>query len=237
MATKTPSSLPPEDESSLILRKDLVGEVVTRLQNDITSGVYKPGERITEQGLAKRFGVSRTPLRVALQVVAAEGLLELQSNRGAVVPTFSAEDVKGKLAVTGALIELAVQYACDLANEDDIEELFKIKAKVSLAFTKRQGAKYFEQVDRFHRHIVVLAKNSLLLDLYDIAHRHVMRTRSLGHFPRQLLEATDGELDKVLEALKQRNKRSARAASARHTQTVIDSVGRDVGVDALGSDG
>ncbi|SOE92672.1 DNA-binding transcriptional regulator, GntR family [Burkholderia sp. D7] len=236
MATKNPSSASLEDDSSLILRKDLVGEVVTRLQNDITSGVYKPGERITEQGLAKRFGVSRTPLRVALQVVAAEGLLELQLNRGAVVPTFTAEDVKGKLAVTGALIELAVQSTCDLANEDDIEELFKIKAKVSLAFTKRQSAKYFEQVDRFHRHIVLLAKNSLLLDLYDIAHRHVMRTRSLGHFQRQLLEATDGELDKLLEALRQRNKRSARAASARHTQTVIDSVGRDVGVDLLESE-
>jgi DNA-binding GntR family transcriptional regulator len=227
MATK---NLSLDDDSSRILRKDLVGEVVVRLQNDITSGFYKPGERITEQGLAQRFGVSRTPLRVALQVVAAEGLLELQLNRGAIVPTFTAEDVKGKLAVTGALIELAAQLACDLANEDDIEELFKIKAKVTLAFTKRLSSKYFEQVDRFHRHIVLLAKNSLLLDLYDIAHRHVMRTRSLGHFQRQLLETTDEELDKLLEALKQKNKRAARTASARHTQTVIDSVGRDVGI-------
>jgi DNA-binding GntR family transcriptional regulator len=215
------------DDSSLIIKKDLVGEVVTRLQNDITSGVYKPGERITEQALAKRFGVSRTPLRVALQVVAAEGLLELQLNRGAVVPTFTAKDVKGKLAVTGALIELAVQVACDIATDDDIEDLYKIKAKVSAAYEKRQSAKYFEHVDRFHRHIVELASNSLLLDLYDIAHRHVLRTRSLGHFQRQLLEATQGELDNLLEALAQRNKRTARAASARHTQTVMDSVGRD----------
>ena len=227
---------PSEVENLVIPRRDLVSEVVDRLQKDITSGVYQPGDRITEHALAKRLGVSRTPLRTALQIVAAEGLLILQPNRGALVPETTVEDVRKKLAVTGALLELAVQIACDTATAQQLEEMEKLKSKVSLAFAKRQPTKYFGAIDNFQRAIVQQADNELLLGLYDVAHRHVMRARSLGQFHRQLLSPTGSELDKIVDAIQRRSKRAARAASARHTRTVMESIGRDADVRHAGGD-
>lgn len=213
-----------EDTSPRIVRKDLPGELVARLQKDIVSGIYEPGERLTEQSLAARFGVSRTPLRVALQLVAAEGLLVLQPNRGAVIPRVTAEDVRNKLMVEGALIELAVQTVCDLVTEEDLAELERLKMQVVRAYKQKNTDAYFELVDRFSYTIGMFSRNQLLVDLYETSHRQVLYARSLGAFRRQMLPPTEAHFIQIIDALRRQNKRGARAAYARYMRTIIESV-------------
>ena len=74
-----------------------------RLEQDIVTGALRPGERLDEQSLAARFGVSRTPIREALMQLATAGLIELQPRRGAFVASLSLRDVIERFEVMAAL--------------------------------------------------------------------------------------------------------------------------------------
>ena len=93
-----------------IARTSLHSEVTARLRSLIVESQIKPGERVPELEISKELGVSRTPIREALKVLASEGLVELLPLRGAVVKSFSPKDAadmlevlmsKGKLVVPG----------------------------------------------------------------------------------------------------------------------------------------
>ena len=74
-----------------------------QLEQDIVTGALRPGERLDEQSLAARFGVSRTPIREALMQLATAGLIELQPRRGAFVASLSLKDVIERFEVMAAL--------------------------------------------------------------------------------------------------------------------------------------
>ena len=74
-----------------------------QLEQDIVTGALRPGERLDEQSLAARFGVSRTPIREALMQLASAGLVELQPRRGAFVASLSLKEVIERFEVMAAL--------------------------------------------------------------------------------------------------------------------------------------
>src|SRR5688500_16243064 len=74
-----------------------------QLEQEIVTGILRPGERLDEQGLAARFGVSRTPIREALMQLASAGLVELQARRGAFVASMSLKDVLERFEVMATL--------------------------------------------------------------------------------------------------------------------------------------
>ena len=92
-----------------IARTSLHGEVTARLRDLIVEGRLKPGLRIAELDVAKSLGVSRTPVREALKVLASEGLVELLQLRGAVVKAFTPKDAQDMLAMIALLEEYAGQ--------------------------------------------------------------------------------------------------------------------------------
>ena len=94
-------------ESTRINRRSLHDAARDRLREMIVEGILRPGERINERELVALFGVSRTPLREALKVLAAEGSVELLPNRGARVSLFSSREVHDMFEVMGALEGLA----------------------------------------------------------------------------------------------------------------------------------
>ena len=98
MATKDP-----------IARTSLHTEVTARLRSLIVESQIKPGERVPELEISKDLGVSRTPIREALKVLASEGLVDLLPLRGAVVKTFSDKDASDMLEVMGLLENFAAQ--------------------------------------------------------------------------------------------------------------------------------
>ena len=91
----------------------LVETVTLRLRDMIVGGRLQPGTRVPERELAQTFGVSRTPVRLALGVLEAEGLVKGQRNRGFLVCEFSEEDILSAWEVRGALEGLAVRTAVE----------------------------------------------------------------------------------------------------------------------------
>jgi DNA-binding GntR family transcriptional regulator len=92
--------------------------LLAALRDYIVEGNLADGARIPERLLCDRFGISRTPLREALKVLAAEGLIDLLPNRGARVREFGSEDLRELFDVMGGLEALAGRLACERISDD-----------------------------------------------------------------------------------------------------------------------
>jgi DNA-binding GntR family transcriptional regulator len=89
----------------------------------ILSGSLKPGERLRAEALAQRFGTSRTPIREALLVLEAEGLVEVEPNRGAVVRAFDAGDLRELYDLRAVIEPLAAARAAERIGDRDVARL------------------------------------------------------------------------------------------------------------------
>jgi DNA-binding GntR family transcriptional regulator len=105
----------------------MVEQIADRLAADITQGRYAAGERIREQEIADRFGVSRGPIREALRVLERENLVEIMPWRGARVRAPSRREIEDALEIRGTLVALAARLA---ASRGDSEQFEKIAALV-----------------------------------------------------------------------------------------------------------
>jgi DNA-binding GntR family transcriptional regulator len=100
-------------DSTVRPRQSFHMEFVPLLRDMILACELQPGEKLSEPKLCKHFGVSRTPLREALKVLAAEGLVVLQPNRGARIATITPAEVDQLFPIMGALEALAGECACN----------------------------------------------------------------------------------------------------------------------------
>lgn len=125
-------------ESQVALRERVLDE----LRHQIITGSYRPGERLTEERLAVDFGVSRSPVREALRVLAGEGLVTLNPRRGATVSTPTAKGTRDLLGVRVRLEPLAARLAAERATASDIATLRR-NLEASQAATEAED---FDQV-------------------------------------------------------------------------------------------
>jgi DNA-binding GntR family transcriptional regulator len=110
-------------------RRDFVCKVTStvrvrdELQHAILEGVLRPGERLRAEALAQRFGTSRTPVREALLQLEAQGLVEVEPNRGAVVKAFDSADLLDLYELRALLEPAAAARAATRIDPDQIEQL------------------------------------------------------------------------------------------------------------------
>jgi DNA-binding GntR family transcriptional regulator len=202
-------------------RRLLPDQILTRLRAEIVAGTWAPGERVTEQILSQRFGVSRTPLREAMKLLAAEGLLALLPNRGAVVTAPTIEDAEDKLRVLGALEALAASLACAAASDADLAGLAEMHDKMMAAHGRGQSTRYFELNDRIHRAIAVASHSRTVQELHENLSRHVERARHIANFRESLSDGSKAEHEAIIAALLRRDASAAKQAVERHIATVL----------------
>ncbi|MBN3857221.1 GntR family transcriptional regulator [Paraburkholderia sp. Ac-20340] len=141
--------------------------IVQALRTRILSGELAPGQRLVEAHLAERLGISRTPLRYALSVLATEGLVERSGGRGYIVRRFSVTDVLNAIDVRGVLEGLAarsvaergVSPALARALQDCLREGDAIFEAGAEALGGEAEAHYADMNGRFHALIVDAAQN------------------------------------------------------------------------------
>ena len=97
--------------------------VLHALRELILGGELAPGARLGEVELAERLGVSRTPVREALSRLAAEGIVEIQANRGARVATWTVAELEGVFDLRSTIEPELTAYAVPAAGPDDVAEL------------------------------------------------------------------------------------------------------------------
>jgi DNA-binding GntR family transcriptional regulator len=165
-----------------IVRKTLHHEVVVdALRELILGGEIEPRSRINEVALCERFGISRTPLREAIKLLAAEGLLELLPNRGARVVALSETEIGEILQVIGAMEGAAGELACERITEDEIATITQATEAMVAAWKAGDYATYFARNREIHDAIMAAARNSALQSTYRSLSGRVQRARFSAH--------------------------------------------------------
>jgi len=188
-----------------ILRLSLHGETVARLRVMITEGELLPGSRIAERELCERFGISRTPLREALKVLASEGLVELLPHRGARVTQLSEVELRDAFEIVGTLEGLAGELACRRIDAAALAELEAVHQRMREHYRRGELAEYFACNQAIHEAINRAAGNAQLIEMYELVSNRVRRARFLAnHSPERWAEAMR-EHDAILDALRRRD--------------------------------
>lgn len=149
-----------------IQRRYLHDEVVNRLRELILSGELEPKSRVNENALTKRFGISRTPLREAIKVLATEGLLVLLPNRGARVASITNRDIEDITEVIASLEALGAELACRNITSDEVAALETMHAQMVAAWEMRNADEYFALNRRIHEAIIRASRNPQLQEVY-----------------------------------------------------------------------
>jgi DNA-binding GntR family transcriptional regulator len=164
-----------------IHRPSLHDEVVGRVRDMIVEGRLVAGTRVHEGRLCEQLGVSRTPLREALKVLATEGLVELLPNRGAVVREVTPQDMRDMLRVLGRLEALAGELACAQASDEAIAEVKDMHERMLQHFAARNIMEYFKLNQAIHSAIVRMAGNATLQAMHETLQARVKRIRFVPH--------------------------------------------------------
>jgi DNA-binding GntR family transcriptional regulator len=181
----------------------LYEQVAERLRARILGHTLHPGSWIDEQALAAEFGISRTPLREALKVLAAEGLVTMKLRRGAYVTEVSERDLAEVYHLLSLLESDAAVVVSQTATAAQIAELAALHQLLEDSVADRD--RFFAANERFHMKLLEIAdnrwRNQLVADL-----RKVMKlNRHHSLFKQGRLEASLKEHRQIMAALKARN--------------------------------
>jgi DNA-binding GntR family transcriptional regulator len=154
------------ERTDIIARRYLHDEAADGLRELILSGELEPRARINEMALCARFGISRTPLREAIKLLAAEGLLELLPNRGARVAAISDVEIDEIIEVVAALEGAAGELACHHITPRELAALTMLTKDMMEAWRQKDYQRYFLRNQEIHSGIMAAARNQSLQTIY-----------------------------------------------------------------------
>jgi len=193
------------DVAAPIQRRPLHNELVGRLRHMIVEGDLAPGEKLSEKDLCGQFGVSRTPLREAMKVLASEGLVQLTPNRGGTVARLTLADLDEAFPIMGALEALSGELACQHITDAELTRIEGLHER--MVRTHESGAlrDYFKLNEQIHQLILDAARNPTLAQMQLSLSGRVRRARYLANMsPSRWAEAV-AEHKRILEALSARD--------------------------------
>ena len=203
----------------------LHADIVSQLRDFIVEGHLAPGSRIPERELCEKFDISRTPLREALKVLAAEGIIELLPNRGARVRQFSKADIRNLFEVISGLDFVVGHLACARITDDAIAAIEKMHLDMYTHYLRREIADYFRINQKIHQAIVDAAANPLLSANYANLNSIVRSLRySANLVHRDRLGDAMREHEQIVDALRRRSADELGMLMFRHIQGKCEAV-------------
>ena len=191
-------------------------EVASSLREEIFAGALAPGSFLDEADLCQRLGISRTPLREALKVLTAEGLLRHEPRRGCFVSVVTEQDLDDIFPVIALLEGRCAYEAARNASDSDLIELGTLHDKLQGHAKAGRITDYYACNFAIHEAIILLANNRWLsqsiADLRKIL--KLSRVQSLGA-PGRLKQSLSEHMT-VFAALKSRDSEGAEAAMRTH---------------------
>jgi DNA-binding GntR family transcriptional regulator len=183
------------------------------IRSDILSGVLKPGERLREEDLVRRIGVSRTPVREALRRLEADGYTIVQPNRGAMVPHYSKRDVDEIYGLRALLEGHAARRAATRVKPEHIERLETLSLELKKLADQKQkkstpDADLKRQLLRtkinheFHETILEAADNTRLGLIVRQLAQVALSVRTFAHYDADDINRSIESHDELIRALK-----------------------------------
>ncbi len=197
-----------------LAERALYEQVAEALRARILAHTLAPGSWIDEQALAAQYGISRTPLREALKVLASEGLVTMKLRRGAYVTEVTERDLDEVYHLLALLESDAAVVVAESASDAQLAELVALHDELEAQVGDRD--RFFAANERFHMRLLEIAdnrwRNQLVADL-----RKVMKlNRHHSLFKQGRLEASLKEHRRIVAALKARNGERVRELMQQH---------------------
>ena len=192
--------------------------VFETLRKAILSGRIGPGERLPELPLARKLGVSRTPVREAVRMLKEEGLVRIEPNCGAVVTGITREEMEDLLEACCALECLAAERACSRAGEKERAAMEEAALAFEHSCLNGSPENMISADRQFHLAVIDAAGNHILLRVIESLREQCSRcfTEYLKN-PSVYPEAVRGHR-RIMEAVKRGDAKSARMAAEEHIQ-------------------
>ena len=207
-----------------LARPSLHVELVERLHDLIVEGALPAGAKVPERELCTRFGVSRTPMREALKVLAADGLVSLEPNRGAWVSKVTIEELEEVFPVMGALESLSGELACARITDAQIAEVRTLHDAMLRCFEARDLPGYFRTNRQIHDKILDAAGNATLSAQHRSLAARVRRVRYMARMSETLWRRAVAEHEDIIEALEARDGPALAQHLRRHIDTKFETV-------------
>lgn len=213
MKAPSPAALAP------IVRPALQEEIVARIRQMIDDGALLPGARIPERQLCAQLGVSRTPLREAFRVLAADGILELAPRRGATVRKLEPDDVNHMFEVVEVLEALAGELACQVLSEEELAAIESLHERMMAAYARRDRRRFFTINQEIHERIVAGSGNPVLARVYAGLSGQTRRIRYMPRITEEQWRVAAKEHAEIMKALKARDAEGLGRTLRKHLRT------------------
>ena len=198
-------------------RPALHGQVVTqRLRQLLVEGQIAPGAKLNERELCEQMNVSRTPLREAIKTLAAEGLVELLPNRGAIAVQLGEADILNTFEVMAGLEGLSGELAAQRITPEELAEIEAMHYEMKAAYTRRDLSNYYRLNAAIHRAINTAARNPVLTTTYDQVNARLQALRFRSNQDGEKWARAMQEHDQMVAALETRDSAALRAVLVAH---------------------
>jgi GntR family transcriptional regulator, rspAB operon transcriptional repressor len=205
-----------------IHRQSLSDQVYYYVKRMILSGGIRGGEKIPEEKVAQQFGVSRTPIREALNRLEEYGLIDIKPRSYAVVVTLEPHEA-GQLAIIRSQLEtLAVSLLTDCGTEDDFRELELLVRECNALIAEGDIATTFEKDSLLHLEIARRTGNRHLYEICEKLDAKVQLLRLVLRLPLEKLKRYVKHHDEIVSAMKRRDKDSAVALMKHHIMNQLN---------------
>jgi DNA-binding GntR family transcriptional regulator len=200
----------------------LSDKVETVLRTQIVSGERLPGVRLNEVEIAAELGVSRGPVREAMQRLARDGLVRIESHRGAFVRALDAGEVRALFEVRASLECQAAALAAERAGADEVQTLRSLLASSRGMVEGESVPHYPERLD-LHELIVRCSRNQALTRYLQLVNQELKLVRARSGFLAARAPQALDEHERVVEAIAVRDPDAAVAAMTTHMESALQS--------------
>jgi DNA-binding GntR family transcriptional regulator len=201
--------VPPEQAPLHLLpkveRQRLHDMVVEHLRSFIVEGVLTPGTKLNERELCETLGISRTPLREALKVLAAEGLIEISQNRGATVSRMTETEIRETFELMSGLEAFSGELACQRITPAELAEIKALHYAMLARRAQNDLPGYYSRNREIHDRINEAARNSVLRQTYITVNRRLQALRFRSNFKTQKWDKAIRDHEEMLKALEARD--------------------------------
>lgn len=214
----------PKPSRGPVERTTLHEDLVTRLTEMIQEGELPPGSRIAEAALCEQFGVSRTPLREALKVLAADGLLVWRANYGARVSEVDIDEVREVFETLGGLEHLIGTLVVERITAAELGHLEALHSEFVRLHAIDDRVGYFRVNQMIHFALARAVHNSAFDSIYETLSKKIYRARTMANYSHDRWDESTREHEEIMGALRDRNRDLLAARLTAHNLATCNAV-------------
>lgn len=191
-------------------------QISKKLEDDIIYGFFLPGTKLDEQELCERYGASRTPIREALKLLAAEGLVEIRPRRGAIIPAINSLTLCEMFEVMAELEAMCGRLAARRIQPEEKQELRRLHQLCQDYLNQNDSENYYEANRLFHFAIYQASHNAFLIEQACTLHKRLHPYRRLQLRVNHRMNHSFSEHSAILEAIFSGHEQEAEALLKAH---------------------